>query len=414
MKRRVIAGILSFLLLFSFSGCGTSAQAKTLDLMAGVEAAPANAAAEPTDADLAAVADVSVRLFQNGSAAGENSLLSPFSILCALAMTANGAKGETLEQMEDVFGLSLPELNDCLHALLQSLPSDDKDKVSIADSIWLKDDERLTVEQSFLQTNADEYGASVYKAAFDDGTLKDINAWVDKKTDGMIENILDKIPQDAVLYLINALSFDAEWENIYKENQVHDGTFTTESGETRNVKMMAQSEGKYLNDGNATGFLKYYAGRKYAFAALLPNEGLSMDDYIASLSGGALTNTLTNAQDSTVQTEIPKFEAEFSVELRDALKSMGMTDAFDSEKADFTGLGRSESGNLFISRVLHKTHIAVDEKGTKAGAATVVEMTSGAALPGKTVLLDRPFLYMLIDCETNLPLFIGTMMDPGE
>ncbi len=420
MKKRMLAGALSIALilsaLLSFSGCaGTTAQAA--DLMAGVKANAVDASVNLTGDDVGAVGGFAVNLFQNSTPAAKNTLVSPLSVLCALAMTANGAKGETLAQMEDVFGLSVPELNAYLHTYLKYLPSGDKYKVSVADSIWFKDAESLKVEPGFLQTNADYYGASIYKAAFDDATLKDINAWVSNNTDGMIENILDKIPDEAVMYLINALSFDAEWENIYKEDQVRNRAFTTESGETRDVEMMYNTESRYLDDGSATGFLKYYADRKYAFAALLPNKGVPVADYIASLTGDGLMSTLSNAQEVEVKTAIPKFESEYAVEMGDILKAMGMTDAFDMSLADFTGLGKSEEGNIFISKVIHKTYIAVDEKGTKAGAATVVAMGNGAAAPSdeiKTVYLDRPFVYMLIDCETNLPIFIGTAMDIGQ
>ncbi|MEL7566444.1 MAG: serpin family protein [Dehalobacterium sp.] len=415
MKKRMIAGALSLTLMFSalisLSGCGTTAQAA--DLMAGVKANTVNADVNLIGDNAGAVAGFAVKLFQNSVIPDENTLVSPLSVLCALAMTANGAEGKTLTQMEDVFGLNVPKLNDYLHTYLEGLPSGDKYKVSIVDSIWFKDDESLEVEKNFLQTNADYYGASIYKAAFDDATLKDINTWVSDNTDGMIENILDEIPAEAVMYLINALAFDAEWENIYSENQVRDGTFTTESGETRDAEMMYNTESRYLDDGSATGFLKYYADRKYAFAALLPNEGVSVFDYIASLTGEGLINTLQNAQDVEVKTALPKFENEYSVEMSDILKAMGITDAFNADSADFTGLGKSKHGNIFISRVLHKTYIAVDEKGTKAGAATAVEMSKASAPveKPKTVYLNRPFVYMLIDCETNLPIFIGTIMN---
>lgn len=417
MKKRIFSGMVSFLLtvstLFSLSGCGVTVQAA--DLMAGVKANVINATAELTGDDSGAIANFGIRLFQNSVSSDENTLISPLSVLSALAMTANGAKDETLVQMEDVFGLNLTELNAYLHAYQNNLPSGDKFKVSIANSIWFKDDDTLTVEPDFLQTNADYYGASIYKAAFDDATLKDINAWVSDNTDGMIENILDRIPDQAVMYLVNALAFDAEWETIYKETQVQDGTFTTQSGEAKDAELMYGSEHLYLDDGNATGFLKYYADRKYAFAALLPNEGMSVTDYAASLTGEGLMSTLQNAQSVEVKTAIPKFESEYTAEMSDILQAMGMTDAFDADRADFTGLGHSDNGNIYISRVLHKTYIAVDGKGTKAGAATVVEMLEDSAdmepEDPKTVYLDRPFVYLLIDCETNLPIFMGTVLD---
>lgn len=414
MKKRIIAGMLSFTLMLSIllSGC-SSMTAQTKDLMEDVTADTINNDTDLTGNDSEAIAKFAVSLFQNSTPAAENTLISPLSVLYALAMTANGAKEETLVQMEDVFGLPKSELNSYLHAYLENLPSDNKYKVSIANSLWFKDDENLTVEPNFLQTNADYYGASVYKAAFDAGTLRDINNWVSDNTEGMIENILDEIPDLAIMYLINALVFDAEWENIYTDDQIQNGIFTLESGEIRDAEMMYGSENQYLDDGNATGFVKYYADRKYAFAALLPDESISVADYIASLTENDLMNTLSNVQNVEVKTAIPKFESEYEVDMAEILNSMGMTDAFDPESADFTGLGQSTTGNIYISRVLHKTYIAVDEKGTKAGAATVVEMSTESAQQTeiKTVYLDRPFVYMLIDCETNLPLFIGTMMD---
>jgi serpin B len=173
-------------------------------------------------------------------------------------------------------------------------------------------------------------------------------------------------------------------------------------------------EGTYLEDENAVGFMKSYKGGKYAFVAMLPNEGVSVSKYIASLNGESLNALLTNPQYVTVQTSLPKFETEYDVEMSEILKTMGMTKAFDSDYAEFEGLGTSIEGNIYINRVLHKTFILVGEKGTKAGAATVVEMTDGASavpLEMKEVYLDRPFVYMLIDCENNIPFFIGTLMD---
>jgi len=418
MKKRLIAGLLSLALaisaLFSLSGCGVSAQAA--DLMSGVKANEVSAETELTSGNSVAIADFAVKLFQKNASSDENTLISPLSVLCALAMTANGAEGETLAQMEEVFGLSVPELNKYLYTYLNTLPTGDKYKVSVANSVWFRDDKTLTVEEDFLQANADYFGASIYKAPFDANTLKDINAWVNKNTDGMIKDILDEIPAAAIMYLINALSFDAEWERIYNISDVRDGSFTTEAGEKRSVEMMYASEYQYLDDGNATGFIKYYTDRKYAFAALLPKEDITVDNYIASLTGDGLMSTLQNAQNTEVNTAIPKFESEYSAEMSGILMSMGMTDAFNGDRADFTGLGKSAGGNIFINRVIHKTYIAVDEKGTKAGAATAVEMQkmSAPVKEPETVYLDRPFVYMLLDCETNLPLFIGTVTDIGE
>ena len=414
-KTRISLVIISLLLVcamaVNLTGCTMKVQAK--DLMEGIT--PNNVdALDDLSSQNADVTDFAIRLFKASNENGKNTLISPLSVLCALAMTANGAEEETLAQMEEVLGMTTDELNLYLYSYMKNLPQGDKYKLSLANSIWFTEDERFTVNQDFQQTNADYYGADIYKAPFDKQTLKDINNWVKQNTDGMIPEILDQIPPEAIMYLVNALAFEAEWSEIYEKHQVKDGEFTKEDGTKQDVKFMYGSEGTYFEDEKATGFMKRYKGGKYAFVAMLPNEGVSVSEYIASLDGESLNALLANPQYATVHTSIPKFETEYKVEMSDILKSMGMTEAFDMYNADFEGLGTSTDGNIYISRVLHKTFISVGEKGTKAGAATIVEMKNGAAAEPtepKEVYLDRPFVYMLVDCENNIPFFIGTMMD---
>ena len=416
MKKKQICLAFASLLLVcamtvNMTGCSVQVQAK--DLMEGIIPHAASVL-DDLDPQNAAVTDFAVRLFQASEEGGKNTLISPLSVLCALAMTANGAKGQTLVQTESVLGMTVEELNRYLYSYRKNLPTGEKYKLSLANSVWFTKDTRFTVNQAFLQTNADYYGADIYKAPFDDQTCRDINNWIKAKTDGRIPEILDEIPDSAVMYLVNALAFEAEWSKIYKENQVRDGQFTKEDGTKQDAEFMYGTEGTYLEDEQATGFIKYYKGGKYAFVALLPNKGVRVSDYLASLDGKSLNALLSDPQHATVNTAIPKFETEFAVEMSEALAEMGMPDAFDAYKADFSGLGTSSAGNIFINRVLHKTFISVGEKGTKAGAATVVEANDeGAAviLEPKEVYLDRPFVYLLVDCENNIPFFIGTMMD---
>ena len=414
-KTRISLVIISLLLVcamaVNLTGCTMEVQAK--DLMEGIT--PNNVdALDDLRSQNADVTDFAIRLFKASNENGKNTLISPLSVLCALAMTANGAEEETLAQMEEVLGMTTDELNLYLYSYMKNLPQGDKYKLSLANSIWFTEDECFTVNQDFLQTNADYYGADIYKAPFDKQTLKDINNWVKQNTDGMIPEILDQIPPEAIMYLVNALAFEAEWSEIYEKHQVKDGEFTKEDGTKQDVKFMYGSEGTYFEDEKATGFMKRYKGGKYAFVAMLPNEGVSVSEYIASLDGESLNALLANPQYGTVHTSIPKFETEYKVEMSEILQDMGMTEAFDMYNADFEGLGTSTGGNIYISRVLHKTFISVGEKGTKAGAATIVEMKDGAAAEPtepKEVYLDRPFVYMLVDCENNIPFFIGTMMD---
>ena len=409
MKKRVFAMIVAMLLFVT--GCSPKIQGE--DLMRDVKQ-DEKPVVQMSEVNSVALTDFAVRLFQASTEDGKNTLISPLSVLSALAMTANGAKEDTLSQMESVFGMKTEELNQYLYSYINALPQGEKYKLNLANSIWFIDDERFTVKEGFLQMNKDFYGADVYKAPFDNTTVKDINNWVKEKTDDMIPEILDKISHNEVMYLINALAFEAEWASAYRGNQIRDGIFTKEDGQKQDVKFMCADENVYLEEENATGFVKYYKDNKYAFVALLPKEGVSINKYVKSLNGENLNRLLTNSLNTTVKTSIPKFESEYLTEMSEVLNKMGMTDAFDGDKADFTGLGTSAKGNIYINRVLHKTFISVAEKGTKAGAVTVVAMgvkTAFVEEEPKIVCLDRPFVYMLIDCETNIPFFVGTMMN---
>ena len=361
------------------------------------------------------LADFGIALFQSSMKPGENSLISPLSVLYALSMTANGADGETLRQMESVLGMSTQELNEWLHTYQVQLSKEEYQKLFVANGIWIKDDPNVTVEQQFLRTNADYYGAGLYQAPFDADTCEEINKWIEGKTAGMVKDVLDEIPKEAILYLVNALAFDARWAEQYKETQVQEGEFTTEAGEKRPVEMMYSSEdGWFLEDDLATGFLKWYAGHRYAFVAMLPNEGVSVEEYVSSLSAEHLQHMIADPKSYDVVAAIPKFETEFDTEMSKVLANMGMPAAFDADLADFSRLGTHTDGNIYISRVLHKTFISVAEQGTRAGAATVIEAAAEAAPMErelKKVVLDRPFAYFIIDQVTGMPIFIGTLMD---
>jgi serpin B len=398
-------------------------QAQAADLMEGISAQTVDMDTK-IDAYSREITDFAVRLFNETdkeTSDNANTLVSPLSVLLALSMTANGATEETLIQMQDVLGLSTDKLNEFAYTYLQSLSerSDNWGTLKIANSIWFKTDPLFNVNRDFLQLNADYYNAELYAAPFDDSTVKNINNWVKDKTEGMIPKVLDKIEDDTIMYLINALAFDAEWQVRYNENQVSNDIFTTETGENRTVSFLSNKENTYIADENAVGFIKYYKGKKYAFAAILPNDGISPAEYLNTLTGEHLSEMIETAERCDVLTKIPKFKTEYTTEMKEVLKSMGMTLAFDKEEAEFGGVGTyGINRNIYISRVLHKTFIQVDEKGTKAGAATVVATTVQGAKIGsaepKEVYLTRPFIYMLIDTEANIPFFIGVMRNPEK
>ena len=418
MKKRFGSAFLAAVLAaVSFSGCGSAV--KSENLVDNIKPNPVPVYNRIDEGQSAAVAQFSAQLLNKLSDGDKNVVYSPLSVLYALAMTANGADGETLAQMEAVFGMPLDQLNGYLHSVVNLLPSDEGYDFDIANSIWIKNDEdKFTVNEDFLTTVKSYYDAGVFTAEFDEKTLKDINNWVTQKTNGQIQNVLDRIDENAVMYLINALNFEADWLNDYNEYDVNDGTFTKADGTTQDAEFMYKRENGYLSDEDTQGFIKYYKDKKYAYVALLPEEGVNIDDYIASLDGEKLTNLLNTADMAQeVETAIPKYETTYDTEMSEIFKALGMTDAFDSRLADFSKMGTAqvEGENICINRIIHKAFIRVAEKGTQAGAATVVEMIAEGAMmienPPKEVYLNRPFVYMIIDPQTKLPLFMGAVYE---
>lgn len=364
----------------------------------------------------AEITDFGLELLWAAMGDDRNVLISPVSVYAALAMTANGARGDTLAQMETVLGRETEALNRCYKEDM----SKSSQYLQLANILYLKDDPQLQIQESFVKTIENNYAVENYDTdvvitSFNEYTVDGINQNVADITDGMIKNIISEIPEDALMYLVNALAFEAPWSMPYNEYQVREDTFTTEQGQVQTVELMyMEDDHGYVENDFCTGFLKDYEGGRYAFVALLPKEGITVEELVDSLSGDAVADLLSCRRECKVLTAIPKFQVEFDMEMGDALQAMGMTDAFDPNKADFSGLVTYNGYPVFINRVLHKSFISVGEQGTRAGAATAVELIAGAAMPPEEppkVILNRPFFYMIWDEEAHMPIFMGTFMD---
>ncbi len=344
----------------------------------------------------------------------ENIFISPYSAMQALAMTANGANGSTKTGMENALGgLPLDELNQYLYTQRTTTPNDEKCKLNTVNSIWYRNNfPEFDVKPEFLQKNADYYGADAFSAPFDDSTVSDINNWCKTKTEGMIPQLLEEIPEDAMMYLINAVTFDGKWEIPYDSNfDVLDGrTFTAADGTEQTAEMLySENEYEYLSDEHAEGFYKPYSGGKYAFAAILPEEGMTAEEYLSGLTAESLQNMLANPESKSLLTMMPKFSYDYEIKLNSALAEMGMEEAFTFD-ADFTNMSENLGDKLYISEVLHKTHIDVTPEGTSAAAVTSVQITiESVRIFEKNIILDRPFIYMIVDRETCLPVFMGIL-----
>ena len=339
---------------------------------------------------------------------GKNVMLSPLSVMTALAMTESGAKGETLAQIEKMFGADVATMREKLGEYLKNLPVTEKSKLVAANSIWYRENAFARLSESFLDGNRAQFGAEVIEAPFDDGTVGEINAWCDKNTDGMIKKIIDCIDPNDVMYLINALTFDAEWAQIYNAEEIGDAMFTNADGTETTVGMMYSEESKLIDTPIAEGFVKPYADGKYSFAAVLPKGDMTAEGLIDALDAQGLSEMISTAADADVDAGIPKFESEYSCAMKKTLVAMGMTDAFDI-RADLSGIGEAKGGHIYISDVIHKTFISVDERGTRAGAVTAVIARAESERMARRIVLDRPFVYMIVENASGLPAFIGVV-----
>lgn len=349
--------------------------------------------------------------FQRSLSDSSNTMISPYSAVQALAMDANGTDTQTRTEMENVLGggMSLEKLNKYLYTQRMSQPdgSEYNCKLATANAIWSK--KGLPVEPEFLKTNVNYYGADFYEAAMDQSTVDDINNWVKKNTDEMIPKLIDEMSPNTIMCLVNAVTFDADWITPFEP--AWDGTFINANGEKENAKMMSSDESYYISDGKAQGFMKLYKGKKYAFAALLPDEGVDLYDYISGLTAESLNKTLSNPETKGgVHITLPKFKYDFEIQMNDILKDMGINAAFDDSLSDFSKLVTEGGKDIYINSVIQKTHIEVDENGTKAAAATAVMNDVKAMMQFKKLVFDRPFMYCIVDTDTSIPIFIGTVM----
>ncbi len=373
-----------------------------------------------TDEFTLAQTKFSVELFKETLKQRNNNdslLISPLSVALALAMTANGAQGETLAELEELLGMPIDRLNEEYQSYVAGLPSSDDAKLHIANSIWFRNSDSLSVKEDFINVNKRYYNAEIKKRAFDATTVDEINSWVDENTDGMIKELLDKIDPSAMLYLINALVFDAKWASQYNEYDIQEDEFTDIYGNTTTVNMMYSPESAYICDERSQGFIKRYKGG-YSFVAILPGEDISVYDYIAELDASALLSLVKGAKFADVRARLPQFKYEYSSDMTKTLKAMGLNKLFAGPVAELENMGECADGNLAVSGVLHKTVIDLTDAGTKAAAVTAITVYATSASPDTAepiyITLDRPFVYLIIDNESSLPIFMGAVTEIAE
>ncbi len=364
----------------------------------------------------AATAELALRLLR---LTGEGSrMVSALSLSEALTLLAEGASGETLTELEGSIGLSIADLREALPAYLASLPSSEKASFRSANAIWTEQN-GFALSEDYAARVRDYNGAEIKPVSFAaPGVAGEINGWVSDATDGMIDELVDDdTVRGLTMLLVNALCFDAKWRIPFNA-ETREGDFTCADGSTATVDYMYSDNDRLLIDRDGTlGFVKPYAGDGYSFVGLLPPEGMSVTDYLATLSGADFVNLVESAETCrSLKIKMPRFKLDYSTILNDTLKALGVERAFDGSRAEFDGMGES-AGRLYVDTVLQKTHIDVDTEGTRAAAVTAIMLKNTAFIPpeeNREVYLDRPFVYAIVDTATSTPIFIGTVEALGE
>lgn len=342
----------------------------------------------------------------------KNVFISPLSVSMALGMTYNGAAGTTEEAMRHVleFGdLSFEEINESFQSLIALLSQlDPRVRFDIANSIWYR--LGFDVEQDFIDVNQTYFDAEVRGLDFSSPDAIDvINGWVDQNTNGKIQEIIDSINPLTVMFLINAIYFKGTWTYEFDKDLTSDDLFTTPDGSQIPCKMMNQEgEFLYLETDDFQAVDLPYGDERFSMTIFLPRPGKSVDSLIAQFTPENWTGWIGSLSKTSLNLQFPKFKLEYEIKLNDVLQALGMGICFEPGQADFSKMNRDF--DLFISQVKHKTFVEVDEEGTEAAAVTVVEIRLTST--GSVMRVDRPFVFVIRENQSNTLLFMGKIVAP--
>jgi serpin B len=366
-------------------------------------------------------------LYQSLRARDGNLVYSPYSISLALAMTYAGARGETEAQMAQTLHF-LPKHK--LHAALNALDlelakrgaADSNDatpfQLNIANAVWAE--QTFPFLQTYLDVLAQNYGAGIQLADFInqyETVRKEINSWVNHETNDKIHDLLPEgvLKPSTRMVLVNAIYFKADWRTPFDPNNTYEAPFHLLDSSAVQVNMMSESLSAvpYAQGDGYQAISLPYQGDTADMVIIVPEEG-RFEEFESTLDAQKLNEILGSMQPGGgLQLELPKFSFPTDFSLKEQLMALGMSNAFDPDRADFSGM--TGKRDLYIDNILHKAFVAVDEKGTEAAAATAVIMDlTSIMLPDVTLTVDRPFIFLIRDLHSGQVLFVGRVLNPAE
>lgn len=359
-------------------------------------------------------------LFQKVNASlneSKNTMISPMSISLALAMVYNGTAGNTKKQMEEMLhkaNLSPEDINQSYKDLVAALQSHDpKVELSISNAIFYRN--TFPVKPDFITTNQNYYNAEVSGLDFSKSTetLNKVNGWVNTKTKGKIDKIIEQVNAEDIMYLLNAIYFNGEWKYSFDTKETADRPFTKEDNTTVQVPtMIIEKPFNFYSNPNFKMLEMPYGSGKYSMLIFLPETGKKVDHVISMLTAENVNDWISKLSEQKKEVFLPKFEFKFDNSLKDELAALGMTDAFNDAKANLSGI--SDAAKLVISEVMHKSYIKVDERGTEAAAVTGITVGVTSMPVDQSFRVDHPFVFAIREKDTKAILFIGQVMDPKQ
>ena len=360
-----------------------------------------------------------MNLFSKVASGGgkSNIMVSPASVMFALDLADAGACKNTLAEINKAIGGDLtPEQQHAFaSAWMKSINASKDVEFSAANGIWSNNKIIGTdMNKEYIDYVEKYFDAKVKPMDFGASAVKDINGWVNDKTKGMIDEIVDQLDSNTAAVLVNAIAFEAAWQEQYE--LIKDGTFKGANGDSE-AKFLSETSGSYYESDKAIGFSKMYKGGQYMFVAVLPkDEGIDANKFMSGFTADDYSKFMASVSYAyDVDSKLPKFCYDYeNTDLIAVLNALGIKEAFDQEKADFSGIA-DIGENLYLAKAIHKTHIELDENGTKAAAATALAIDAEGAFfnerETREVICDRPFAYMIVDTNNNMPVFVGTVND---
>ena len=340
----------------------------------------------------------------------ENTLVSPYSLSAALSLLSNGASDGTRKELRNALasGMEQEDINICTHYLsgrLSAFNTEDA-KLTSANSLWFNDN--FDVKSAFLQTAVNYYDADVQRVLFsEEDAAEKINNWISEKTDGEVTDAVNGLDETAQAIIVNAVLLDDEWATPYPDGSVNTGTFYGVNGEEE-ASFMTSAE-QYLSTAYAQGMTKGFKNLPLRFAAIMPAEDMDINEFLEGLTGSKWLALLESQELASVcKATLPEFELRVKNDLRGSLEELGITRIFDAEKADFSNM--SNAGKVSVSSVVQDAFVKIGPKNVKAGAATAIQ-GNGASAPGtedmKELVFDKPFVFVIYDNESGIPVFTG-------